>query len=453
MELFFTSGIFMVIGAAVLITQNTDLLLKGLSAFGSLFPKKLPAARTAVAYPGAAISRTGMTIAMFSLIIFSLVMMATMNQTWSEMALGDESNGGWHVVTELRGANQIDVKDELAARGVSTEDFAAFGATTNPSEADSSLRLPDAAADGWKDYLVWGMDEAFIEHTSFAFEQRATGYATDDAIIEALRTTPNLAVVDAQALEQDGFGGGDDAFVINGLTADDTVFEPRAVELLDRRTGEAHSVTVIGVIDQKIGSLSGLYTNQATVDAIYGNTASTSWFFALNDDEQAEVVAEEIEAALLTYGAQGYSIRDQLREAQKEQTGFLYIIEGFMGLGLFVGVAAIGVIAFRSVVERRQQIGVLRALGWRKELVSLSFMIETAFVVGIGILTGTLLGLQLSSKLVSSGELGSDNVPFVIPWPTLLVMIGATFIVSLLMTWVPSRQAARIAPAEALRYE
>ncbi len=35
-----------------------------------------------------------------------------------------------------------------------------------------------------------------------------------------------------------------------------------------------------------------------------------------------------------------------------------------MGLGLLVGVAAVGVIAFRTVVERRQQIGVLRAIGY-----------------------------------------------------------------------------------------
>ena len=38
-----------------------------------------------------------------------------------------------------------------------------------------------------------------------------------------------------------------------------------------------------------------------------------------------------------------------------------------MALGLFVGIAALGVIAFRSVVERRQQIGMLRAIGYQTE--------------------------------------------------------------------------------------
>ena len=83
MEMFFLSGIFMVVGATILIVQNTDVLLAGVSQLGGLFKSKLPAVRTAVAYPGAARGRTGMTIAMFSLIVFSLVMMATMNKNYA----------------------------------------------------------------------------------------------------------------------------------------------------------------------------------------------------------------------------------------------------------------------------------------------------------------------------------------------------------------------------------
>src|SRR5207248_11259652 len=59
-------------------------------------------------------------------------------------------------------------------------------------------------------------------------------------------------------------------------------------------------------------------------------------------------------------------LRSELAEQQKLQVGFNRIFQGFMALGLFVGVAALGVIAFRSVVERRQQIGMLRAIGYQK---------------------------------------------------------------------------------------
>ena len=51
-----------------------------------------------------------------------------------------------------------------------------------------------------------------------------------------------------------------------------------------------------------------------------------------------------------------------------------------MGLGLIVGVAALGVITARSVVERRQQIGVLRAIGFRRRMVQVSFLLESSFI-------------------------------------------------------------------------
>ena len=51
---------------------------------------------------------------------------------------------------------------------------------------------------------------------------------------------------------------------------------------------------------------------------------------------------------------------------RRRRSGFFYLMQGFMGLGLFVGVAAVGVIAFRTVVERRQQIGMLRAIGYTR---------------------------------------------------------------------------------------
>ncbi|HEV3468037.1 MAG TPA: FtsX-like permease family protein [Pyrinomonadaceae bacterium] len=179
----------------------------------------------------------------------------------------------------------------------------------------------------------------------------------------------------------------------------------------------------------------------------------TRYYVKLAEPARAGEVAKAIEAALLANGVQATAIRDQLAENQRQSTGFLYIVQGFMGLGLVVGVAAVGVIAFRSVVERRQQIGVLRAIGYQRGLVALSLLIETAFVVGLGVLSGTALGLFLARNLFASDELGVEATAFLVPWEMIVVVLAATIVVALLMTWIPARQAARIAPAEALRYE
>jgi putative ABC transport system permease protein len=59
------------------------------------------------------------------------------------------------------------------------------------------------------------------------------------------------------------------------------------------------------------------------------------------------------------------------------------IFQVFMGLGLLVSIAALGVIAFRSVVERRQQIGMLRAVGCHRGTVATSFLLESSFIASM----------------------------------------------------------------------
>jgi putative ABC transport system permease protein len=112
------------------------------------------------------------------------------------------------------------------------------------------------------------------------------------------------------------------------------------------------------------------------------------------------------------------------------------------------------VIAFRAVVERRQQIGVLRAIGYRREMVARAFMIETGYVVGIAVLAGTVLGLLLARNLFASDYFISGGIAnYLIPWPVIAVIVFGTVAAALLMTWIPARRAAGIPPAEALRYE
>jgi putative ABC transport system permease protein len=360
------------------------------------------------------------------------------------------------VRADALGAEPIDdFTGELQRQGVDTGSFAApVGVVRSPSASVSDARVAGSADPDWKQYAVYGMDDAFIDHSTLAFGQRATGYESDAAIIEALRTRPDVAVVDQFAVPQEGnLGGDEDAFQLTELASSDAVFDPIEVEVANPRDGTTHVVTVIGVLDEEIGSLSGLFAAQPTIDRIYGQTAATSYYVALRDPDQADAVAKEIEAALLTHGVQGIAIADELEDAQSQSMGFLYIIQGFMGLGLVVGIAAVGVIAFRSVVERRQQIGVVRALGFQRGTVALSFLIETSFLVGLGGFAGTVLGVILARNLFTSDAVGSSEATFAIPWLIIVVIAALTNVAALLMTWIPARQASRISPAEALRYE
>ena len=91
---------------------------------------------------------------------------------------------------------------------------------------------------------------------------------------------------------------------------------------------------------------------------------------------------------------------------------FNRLILGFMGLGLVVGVAALGVISARSVVERRQQIGVLRSIGFRRGMVQACFLLESSFVALTAIVVGAALGLLLAFNIVddTQSRQGWDNL-------------------------------------------
>jgi putative ABC transport system permease protein len=316
----------------------------------------------------------------------------------------------------------------------------------------------------WKFFPLVGMDESFLANSVVKFQQRATGLNDDAAVIEALRTQGNAVVVSSSVLaENSGFGSDPTAFSLTdpdgdgpeqALHSDDKVFDPIKVQI-EGADGQVHEVMIVGIIDSKISTLFGMYGAQSLTQQIRPQPSVTSYFLALSDPENSDDKAKQIEAALVSNGVQGTSIRDELEEAQSQSTGFLLIFQGFMGLGLVVGIAAVGVIAFRSVVERRQQIGVLRAIGYQQSLVSLSFMIETLFVVGMGVLSGTILGLLLARNLFSSDDFtgGVEGVDFSVPWLMIAIILIITIIAALLMTIVPARQASRLSPAEALRYE
>jgi putative ABC transport system permease protein len=330
-------------------------------------------------------------------------------------------------------------------------DFKATGTLYWPNGDDPQFR--QVGQTEWKDYSASGMSDDFITNSTLKFDKRAVGYDSDQAIIEALRTQPNVAVVDAFVLESGGFGDDADLFKVDGVDEGDETFTPIQVEVKSPDSSTTETWTIIGFIDTKLGSLSGFYVNEQSFAQVFPGQQGSSYFVALTDPENSENVAKSIEAAMLENGVQAESIRDELEDAQSESTGFFYIIQGFMALGLIVGIAAVGVIAFRSVVERRQQIGMLRALGYQRGMVSLSFLIESAYVVGLGVISGTTLGLILARNLFASGEFGSGDISFIVPWATLALILGSTIIAALLMTWAPAQQASRIAPAEALRYE
>jgi putative ABC transport system permease protein len=229
------------------------------------------------------------------------------------------------------------------------------------------------------------------------------------------------------------------------------------VTVRDPQTGRRTALTVIGVLkDTAPLEMAGIWTSQRTAQQAFGARATpTIYYFKLAPGVDAGATAHALERAFLANGMEANSMSKLLRDAVGASYTLNWLLLGFMGLGLIVGVAALGVISARSVVERRQQIGVLRSIGFSRRMVELSFLLESSFIALTAIVVGTALGLAISYNVISDSaqEASWENLSFAVPWLHLGIVFVAVYAAALLTSLAPAIRAARVYPAEALRYE
>lgn len=217
---------------------------------------------------------------------------------------------------------------------------------------------------------------------------------------------------------------------------------------------EAVKVKVIGVLSRFSNFYTGLYVNSKLTESVVPfPVPATNYFFRVNQGEDAQALRRSLNTAFLSNGLEPVVIADELRRQLAVGNGFNGLLQGFLALGLLVGVAALGVISTRAVVERRQQIGVLRAIGYQRGMVGASFLLESSFIALLGILIGVVLGLRLSYNMVEFFRQDTPTIQFQIPWLQIGGIVLVAYLVSLITTVLPARNASKIYPAEALRYE
>jgi putative ABC transport system permease protein len=171
--------------------------------------------------------------------------------------------------------------------------------------------------------------------------------------------------------------------------------------------------------------------------------------------EAVTATTDEVRTILRALRKTGYNADDPfgLVTAELLQTlwrgisaGLFLLMILISGISLVVGAIVIANIMFVSVVERTKEIGVRRALGARRKDIRRQFLLEAALLSSIGGLIGVVIGalIALAVKQVFPAQVRPSFI---------FLGVAVATIAGLLAGWIPSNQASKLPPVEALRYE
>jgi putative ABC transport system permease protein len=137
---------------------------------------------------------------------------------------------------------------------------------------------------------------------------------------------------------------------------------------------------------------------------------------------------------------------DALEARAAARTAFTSLFLGLGAVALLVGGVGVANVMVISVLERRSEIGLRRALGATKGHIRLQFLTESLILAGLGGVAGVVLGVLITVAYASNR--GWDAV---VPWYVPIGGIAAALAIGAVAGLYPAMRAARLAPTEALR--
>ncbi|OGM26545.1 hypothetical protein A2627_00780 [Candidatus Woesebacteria bacterium RIFCSPHIGHO2_01_FULL_39_28] len=143
-----------------------------------------------------------------------------------------------------------------------------------------------------------------------------------------------------------------------------------------------------------------------------------------------------------------FSQQDILNTATATTGTFTTLLSGVAAISLLVGGIGIMNIMLVTVTERTREIGLRKALGAKKKVITAQFLIESILLTFSGGVIGAILGI-VASYFISN----ATGSPFVLSPSAVLLAFLVSTAIGILFGWYPAQRASNLQPIEALRYE
>jgi putative ABC transport system permease protein len=416
-DVFAVALVVSVFALSVLMATNLSLLETAVGLVGRMSGGLRATLRPAMAYTSRRPVRAGLVIAAFSIVMAMLILAQSLVSASAHNYR--VTSGGWDVQAVVAGNDQLSVPAAVQSEVARQEELpsrAFFGAVKWVFPA-SDFR----GTTGWQQasITVFGLTQQQL--------QTGIGFGTPGDW-SAIAHDPSLVA----STEPVGS-------VIYLGTANGVVTFHVAAQIPPTNTNGINSSIIVP----------GIIASRESLDELAASAPGAMLLLTTAPGTSAGTLARDLQRALLSTGADVSTTKALVDEENVASAagpvGFLILL---MRVGLLVGIASLGAVALRAVVERRRSIGMLRAIGYQPAQVLIGMLVETAAVATAGLAVGLAVAYALGATLIVAISGGQKFDPDL---GSIGLTIGLVYAAVLLVTLLPALRAARLRPAEALR--
>jgi putative ABC transport system permease protein len=441
MALYVVMGSLLALSAVVLVSENQAVLLRPTRRLLVRPTEGALSTRLAVAYPVAKRFRTGATLIMYTLVFLVLVLISEIGAVLAHSVDSQVASSTSSYDVRLDFKPTSGVLGSIASGPLASQIAQVTPLTSARAEAiDPGHRTTEPV-----ETLAVGVPSGAV--AKMQFDKRLPGLRTDAEVWRAVAANPDYVVLDA-------FFGATGGPPGQWYKPGDTFV------LIDPLSGRRETKTIVGVLRNSMIFYSQLtpaafpvIMNDGAVRSFFRDRAEVSSAFVRATPGVAPAhLAASLQGAYLSASLVGTPVAATIRRMFDGNVAFFRLMEGFLALGLLIGICGLGVVMVRAVRERRRTIGVLRALGFQARTVQRSFLVESGFIAFEGVVLGGVLGILTTWLMYQKSAMFADlQTGFPVLWGTVGVLGLITIAMSLLATIAPARRAAHIPPALATR--
>ncbi len=445
---FVVLGVVLTFAAMVLVSENQQVVAAPLRPLANRTTQAGLSTRLGLAYPLGRRFRTGSILIMYGMVVFTLVFITvlaalidgTVNRTVAS------ASGGFALRVDYNPA----VPFPNPTRAFTTGSLAGQVQAVAPLLLDRGVATGiSRSVTGPVDVVTVGATQALVDAGAFPLTESRAGVRGDRGVWDAMLIDPNVVIVDRFLGQLNGGGPPRTLFHVGST-----------ITIANPATGRHETKTIIGILDSAFGFYGmggGLYSpvimSEPALRDLYGPSVGiSSALIRPTPGANVSLLASRMQGRFLTHGLVATDIRQAVEDNFAANRGFFQLMQGFIALGLLVGIAGLGVMMVRAVRERRRSIGVLRALGFQAQTVQRAFLTESLFVTLEGVVIGAALSIATTYMLFKNYEMfKTAGGGFSVPWLTIGVLLVVATLASVVATIWPARQASKIEPAVAVR--